>query len=139
MVIFFEILAIKRKNRSLFLSSLERRFGNSLRFSREVTTVPRFETESKTINNIRNRKRKTNEAVFVIFMSKALHSMSFPLVSFKVNSILMENGRKTRQWYYHLMRPQGIGTGAGVSAAKLFYKFNLIKTRHTDCTCKASE
>ena len=59
--------------------------------------MPRFETESRTINNIKwNRKRK-NEAVFVIFMSKALQFKSFPPVSFKVNSILMENGRKTQQ------------------------------------------
>ena len=42
-------------------------------------------------------KKKTNEAVFVIFMSKLYILMSFPLVSFKVNSILMENGRKTQQ------------------------------------------
>ena len=49
--------------------------------------------------------------------------MSFPLVSFKVNPILMENGIKTRQWHYQLMRPKGIGTSAGVSAATLFYKF----------------
>ena len=41
-----------------------------------------------------------NETVFVIFMSKALHFNEFPLVSFKGNSILMENGRKTRQWHY---------------------------------------
>ena len=53
---FFRTTSDKTQNRS-FLSSLERRFGNSLRpirsGSREITTAPRFEIESRTINNIR--------------------------------------------------------------------------------------
>ena len=102
MVNFFEILAIKRKNQSLFFVL----FGAPV-----WQFAPVF-----------NRKRKKNEAVFVIFMSKALHLMSFPLVSFKVNSILMENATVVLPFNATL----GIGTGAGVSAAKLFYKFNLI-------------
>ena len=56
------------------------------------------------------------------------------LVSFKVNSILIENGRKTQQnrmtmallggqLMRHDGRPDRIGMGRGVSAATLFYKF----------------
>ena len=58
--------------------------------------------------------------------------MSFPLVSFKVNSILMENGRKTQQNRMAMALPVnatrrdrdgGGGGGGGVSAATLIYKF----------------
>ena len=62
--------------------------------------------------------------------------MSCPLVSFKANSILMENGRKTQQNRMTMALPVnatrrdrdgggegGAGGMAGVSAATLFYKF----------------
>ena len=53
---FFRNTCDKTQNRS-FLSSLECRFGNSLRFQREITTAPRFETESRTINNFRWKRK----------------------------------------------------------------------------------
>ena len=45
--------------------------------------APRFETESRTINNIRGNlngtEKEKNEAVFVIFVSKALHFNEFSI------------------------------------------------------------
>ena len=60
--------------------------------------------------------------------------MSFPLVTFKVKSIVMENGRKKATVALPVNATFGDRDGGLGSHIVL-----QILTQRTDCTCKASE